>query len=187
MRRWKRFCGGSSAGVLHHEAGCCLAATVGGGNRAMARWRGRNFWYLWAIARSSPEHPYAGGAACRPSRASWRWLLVTDASGRAAEVDASDKLSAAYATKIGSSQSSVAGTSPARWLLWRKSEEMAMIGDDQPAGEARKLLPGDETEPGAKQSAEGICPACAGTGRLGRQTCPDCGGTGTITVIVGDA
>ncbi|MCF6370917.1 hypothetical protein [Rhizobium halophilum] len=62
-----------------------------------------------------------------------------------------------------------------------------MISDNQPADGAQKLLPGDETAPGTKQAAEGICPACAGTGRLGRQTCPDCGGTGTITVIVGDA
>lgn len=62
-----------------------------------------------------------------------------------------------------------------------------MIGDDQPAEEARKQLPGDETAPGTKQAAEGICPACAGTGKLGSETCPDCGGTGIITVIVGDA
>ncbi|CAD7035786.1 hypothetical protein REJC140_03452 [Pseudorhizobium endolithicum] len=62
-----------------------------------------------------------------------------------------------------------------------------MTATSKPSDEATKLLPGDETKPGSKQSAEGICPACAGTGKLGRETCPDCGGSGTVTVIVGDA
>jgi len=49
------------------------------------------------------------------------------------------------------------------------------------------LKPGDETEPGTKQSAEGICPRCSGSGDVNGGTCPDCEGTGTIEVIVGDA
>lgn len=58
---------------------------------------------------------------------------------------------------------------------------------DQPSYEKPKMLPGDETEPGSKQSADGVCAACAGTGKLGRETCPDCEGSGIVTVIVGDA
>ena len=64
---------------------------------------------------------------------------------------------------------------------------MAMTGENQPITETSQRLPGDETEPGSQQSAEGVCPACAGTGKLGRETCPDCDGSGTVTVIVGDA
>jgi len=47
--------------------------------------------------------------------------------------------------------------------------------------------PGDEDVPGARQTAEDICPRCAGSGRVGAVPCPDCNGTGRITVIVGDA
>jgi DnaJ-class molecular chaperone len=47
--------------------------------------------------------------------------------------------------------------------------------------------PGDETEPGTKQAADGPCPTCSGTGTLDEKPCPDCDGTGTVTVIVGDA
>ncbi|MCO5734031.1 hypothetical protein [Rhizobium sp. SSA_523] len=65
----------------------------------------------------------------------------------------------------------------------RSTQSSANRPDDQ----SPKRLPGDETEPGSEQSAEGICPACAGTGRMGRETCPDCGGSGLVTVIVGDA
>lgn len=47
--------------------------------------------------------------------------------------------------------------------------------------------PGDEDEPGAPQTAEAVCPRCAGQGRIDGADCPDCGGTGVITAIVGDA
>ncbi|WP_170304095.1 hypothetical protein [Microvirga makkahensis] len=47
--------------------------------------------------------------------------------------------------------------------------------------------PGDEDVPGTKQTAENICPACSGSGRLNQSPCPDCGGSGRVTVIVGDA
>lgn len=47
--------------------------------------------------------------------------------------------------------------------------------------------PGDEALPGSKQSAEQICPACQGSGRIENSACADCGGTGRITAIVGDA
>ena len=49
------------------------------------------------------------------------------------------------------------------------------------------LKPADETEPGTKQSAEGLCPRCSGAGTLENKPCPDCDGTGTVEVIVGDA
>jgi DnaJ-class molecular chaperone len=62
-----------------------------------------------------------------------------------------------------------------------------MTFDEKATEETSQKPPGDETEPSSPQSAEGLCPACAGTGKLGRRTCPDCGGSGTITVIVGDA
>ncbi|MBP0439541.1 hypothetical protein [Tianweitania sediminis] len=48
-------------------------------------------------------------------------------------------------------------------------------------------LPGDETEPGTKQSAPDVCPDCGGSGRKDGTDCPTCAGTGTVTVIVGDA
>jgi DnaJ-class molecular chaperone len=47
--------------------------------------------------------------------------------------------------------------------------------------------PGDETEPGGKQSAENLCPNCVGSGEVEGEPCPTCKGTGTVTVIVGDA
>ena len=49
------------------------------------------------------------------------------------------------------------------------------------------MKPGDETEPGTKQSAENICPKCSGTGEVNGKPCTDCEGTGTVEVIVGDA
>jgi hypothetical protein len=64
---------------------------------------------------------------------------------------------------------------------------MAMTASGQPINENPKLLPGDETEPGSKQSAEGICLACGGSGEQSGKDCPHCGGSGIITVIVGDA
>lgn len=51
-------------------------------------------------------------------------------------------------------------------------------------GEAGK--PGDEAEPGSRQSAENLCPDCAGSGELNGKPCPACKATGTVTVIVGD-
>ena len=62
-----------------------------------------------------------------------------------------------------------------------------MTGKEESIDNTPQRNPGDETEAGSKQSAEGVCPACAGTGQLGRETCPDCGGSGVVTVIVGDA
>jgi hypothetical protein len=47
--------------------------------------------------------------------------------------------------------------------------------------------PGDEASPTAPQTAENICRACGGTGRVDRKPCPDCGGTGRVTETVGDA
>jgi hypothetical protein len=60
------------------------------------------------------------------------------------------------------------------------------IEQDQTNGQSRKH-PGDETEPGSRQSADGICPKCGGSGRLNGQPCSDCRGDGIVTVIVGDA
>ncbi|WMT92632.1 hypothetical protein [Pelagibacterium sp. H642] len=47
--------------------------------------------------------------------------------------------------------------------------------------------PGDETEPGTKQSGEATCPRCGGSGKIDDEPCPDCKGSGTVNVIVGDA
>ena len=47
--------------------------------------------------------------------------------------------------------------------------------------------PGDEAPPGTPQSAENLCPACGGTGRIDDAACPECRGTGVVTTIVGDA
>jgi DnaJ-class molecular chaperone len=52
---------------------------------------------------------------------------------------------------------------------------------------AKKKAPGDETEPGTRQSAENICRRCSGTGKVDGRPCRDCGGSGRVTVIVGDA
>jgi RecJ-like exonuclease len=64
---------------------------------------------------------------------------------------------------------------------------MSMKHHDDRIGEEEKPHPGDETDPGSKQSAEGICPECAGSGTVTGKTCSSCMGTGIVTVIVGDA
>lgn len=58
-------------------------------------------------------------------------------------------------------------------------------GGSGSAGRTGRL--GDEAEPGSRQSAENLCPDCAGSGELDGKPCPACRGTGTVTVIVGDA
>ena len=48
--------------------------------------------------------------------------------------------------------------------------------------------PGDEAAPGSSGTAEGLCPACGGTGHQGaadQTPCPACEGTGKVTVGVG--
>ena len=47
--------------------------------------------------------------------------------------------------------------------------------------------PGDEVAPGTPQSAEAVCPGCAGSGTRDDAPCPDCGGSGKIIALVGDA
>ncbi len=47
--------------------------------------------------------------------------------------------------------------------------------------------PGDEAARGTPQTGEGLCPVCAGKGRIGGRPCATCGGTGTVIVNVGDA
>lgn len=54
-------------------------------------------------------------------------------------------------------------------------------------GQAPARSPGDETDPGSRQSGEAICPRCNGSGRLESRSCPDCSGSGHVTVTVGDA
>lgn len=56
-----------------------------------------------------------------------------------------------------------------------------------PRARAASQNPGDEAPPGAPQTAENICRACGGTGRLEGKPCPDCGGTGRVVETVGDA
>jgi DnaJ-class molecular chaperone len=55
------------------------------------------------------------------------------------------------------------------------------------SGDGTRPNPGDEASPEASQTAENICRACGGSGRVGGEPCPDCGGTGTVTETVGDA
>jgi DnaJ-class molecular chaperone len=50
-----------------------------------------------------------------------------------------------------------------------------------------KTAPGDQARPGTQQSAENICPKCAGSGRVDEKPCGNCGGTGKVIEIVGDA
>jgi hypothetical protein len=64
-------------------------------------------------------------------------------------------------------------------------EETAMNHTNKAGPQER--VPGDETEPGSKQSAPNVCASCGGTGEADGQPCPECAGTGTVTVIVGDA
>jgi 4-carboxymuconolactone decarboxylase len=52
--------------------------------------------------------------------------------------------------------------------------------EGDPAGSAGR-------DPEAAQSAENVCPRCAGSGRDAAGTCPVCGGSGVVTEIVGDA
>ena len=56
-----------------------------------------------------------------------------------------------------------------------------------PPVETEKKSPGDQARPGTKQSAENICPKCAGSGRIDEKPCGNCGGTGKVIEIVGDA
>jgi DnaJ-class molecular chaperone len=64
---------------------------------------------------------------------------------------------------------------------------MGIHSNDQDASKDARHHPGDETEPGSEQSAEGICPECGGSGSVAGNTCASCDGTGVVTVIVGDA
>ncbi|WP_152564173.1 hypothetical protein [Neorhizobium vignae] len=68
-----------------------------------------------------------------------------------------------------------------------RTQEVATTGENNRSDNIQAPRPGDETEPGSKQSAEGICPKCGGSGEADGTTCSDCEGRGTITVIVGDA
>jgi DnaJ-class molecular chaperone len=61
------------------------------------------------------------------------------------------------------------------------------MDDEEGLANGPKKHRGDETEPGSKQSADGICPKCGGFGRLDGKSCSNCGGDGIVTVIVGDA
>jgi DnaJ-class molecular chaperone len=64
---------------------------------------------------------------------------------------------------------------------------VSMNDNNYDASREPKNRPGDETEPGSEQSAEGICHECGGSGSAGEETCPRCDGSGVVTVIVGDA
>jgi DnaJ-class molecular chaperone len=46
--------------------------------------------------------------------------------------------------------------------------------------------PGADDRPGS-QSAENVCPRCAGTGRVPTGECSECGGKGIVIELVGDA
>jgi hypothetical protein len=42
---------------------------------------------------------------------------------------------------------------------------------------------GDEAPPGTPGAREHVCPACEGTGRIGRKRCTTCGGTGRTVEV----
>jgi hypothetical protein len=46
--------------------------------------------------------------------------------------------------------------------------------------EIANVNPGEEAPPATPSAGEHICPACTGTGRVGRARCKQCGGTGRI-------
>ena len=54
-------------------------------------------------------------------------------------------------------------------------------------GELPAARPGDEAAPGTPQTGEGLCPVCAGKGRIDGRPCATCAGTGTVIVNIGDA
>jgi DnaJ-class molecular chaperone len=56
-----------------------------------------------------------------------------------------------------------------------------------PSNEPGARNPGDEASPGASQTAENICRACKGTGRIDGKPCPECGSTGKVVESLGDA
>ena len=60
-------------------------------------------------------------------------------------------------------------------------------GQPVPGGVDGRGIPGDEASPGAPQTAENICRACHGTGRVEGRPCPECGGSGKVVETVGDA
>ena len=53
----------------------------------------------------------------------------------------------------------------------------------QAEAEAAGVNTGAEAPPGRPGAGEHICPACDGTGRVGRKRCKDCGGTGRIVDV----
>ena len=56
-----------------------------------------------------------------------------------------------------------------------------------PASPGSSRNPGDEAQPGSRQTGEQVCTVCEGSGRQGETDCATCGGTGRVTVIVGEA
>jgi Protein of unknown function (DUF2934) len=49
--------------------------------------------------------------------------------------------------------------------------------------EVAGVSPGDEALPGTPGAREHVCPACEGTGRIGRKKCATCGGTGRTVEV----
>jgi DnaJ-class molecular chaperone len=58
---------------------------------------------------------------------------------------------------------------------------------DRQQGGRTQPNPGDEAAPGTPGTAEDVCPACHGSGRLQGQQCEKCGGSGRITRGIGGA
>ena len=53
----------------------------------------------------------------------------------------------------------------------------------QAEAEVAGVNPGDEAPPGTSGAREHVCPACEGTGRIGRKKCQRCGGTGRVVDV----
>lgn len=58
-----------------------------------------------------------------------------------------------------------------------------MSDTDKPVDQA----PGNEADPGAPATGEGLCPTCKGTGKQGDKACPTCAGTGKVVTGIGGA
>ena len=72
------------------------------------------------------------------------------------------------------------------YLLWEQEgrpEGRAQAHWLQAEAEAAGDNPGEAAPPGTPGAGEHVCPACEGSGRLGRRRCKDCGGTGRIVDV----
>ena len=69
------------------------------------------------------------------------------------------------------------------YLLWEQEGRPEGRAEDHRSraeAEVAGVNSGEEAPPRTPGAGEHICPACEGTGRLGRKRCQTCGGTGRV-------